>query len=443
LPSPFEGEKKRAMLSILTRTPFPVLVLILGLICPTELSVFVGPLRLPPHRIAILIFVLPALWRILASGKVRIASYDVLFLLFNVWSVGVFLLHAGSEGIEFGGALALESFGAYVVARAYVRTYDDFRAALRCLFLAVLIVGALAVPESLLGQHFVHDWLYKVTGYAYPTEVEYRLGLARAYSTMDHPILYGTFCASIMALLWFTNDRKPQRALRASAVSCAAFLGLSSAPLLCLFLQGGLMLWEKVTRSIKGRTRLFLIVFGVFYVILEMLTERSAIESIATRITLDPQTAFYRIQIWTYGVDNIMARPFFGLGMGEWERAAWMASATVDAFWLVVPIRVGLPGLALLLAGLVMILRAVHHPRRKRQRSRPARDFAVGWTISLVALCLAALTVHYWNAIHAYFFFFVGLGGFLADPVQARAAAKSRRPMRRAPQPMRGRPAPA
>jgi hypothetical protein len=435
------------MLSILTRTPFPVLVLILGLICPTELSVFVGSLRLPPHRIAILLFVLPALWRIAIAGKARIASFDILLLLFNVWSLGVFYLHAGGEGVEFGGALALESFGAYAIARAYVRTYDDFRAALRCLFLAVLIVGAMAVPESLLGQHFAHDWLYKMTGYYYPTEVEYRLGLARAYATMDHPILYGTFCASIMSLLWFTNERKPQRAARAGVVSCAAFLGLSSAPILCLFLQGGLMVWEKVTRSIKGRTKIFLIALGFLYIVIEVLTERSAIESIATRITLDPQTAFYRIQIWTYGVDNIMARPFFGLGMGEWERATWMASATVDAFWLVVPIRVGLPGLVLMLAGLVAILWAVHHPRRKKGRSRPARDFAVGWTISLVALCLAALTVHYWNAIHAYFFFFVGLGGWLADPVKMKAAARSRarQPVRRAQaRPMRGsRPVPA
>ncbi len=439
------------MLSILTRTPLPVLILIIGLICPTELSVFVGSLRLPPHRIAILLFVLPALWRIVIQGKARVASYDVLFFLYNVWTVSVFMIHLGSsDGLEFGGAIALESFGGYLIGRAYVRNYDEFRATLRCLFLAIIILAGMALPEALLGQHFVHDWLYQVTGYHHPVDVEYRLGILRAYATMDHPILYGTFCASIMSLLWFTNDRKPQRVLRAGLVSCATFLGLSSAPLLCLGVQGAIMLWEKLTRRIEGRTQMMLIGLGIGYVVLELTTERSAIEAIVTRITLDPWTAFYRVQIWSYGLDNVWANPIIGIGLGEWARAGWMASASVDAFWLLIPMRVGLPALVLLLLAIALLLRAVHHPRRSRKRSKPVRDFAVGWTISLLALFLAALTVHYWNAIHAYCFFFIGLGGWLADPVKVRAATKVRssaspaRPARRVPRPARDAlPAPA
>jgi hypothetical protein len=31
--------------------------------------------------------------------------------------------------------------------------------------------------------------------------------------------------------------------------------------------------------------------------------------------------------------------------------------------------------------------------------------------------------VHYWNVLYAYFFFFLGLGGALADPLRAAAPA--------------------
>lgn len=39
--------------------------------------------------------------------------------------------------------------------------------------------------------------------------------------------------------------------------------------------------------------------------------------------------------------------------------------------------------------------------------------------ISILALVFVALTVHYWNAIHAYFFMLLGMGGWIADPLRA------------------------
>ena len=51
------------------------------------------------------------------------------------------------------------------------------------------------------------------------------------------------------------------------------------------------------------------------------------------------------------------------------------------------------------------------------------RGFARAWLFSLIALSLAACTVHFWNALYAYFFFFLGLGGFMADPKRVRARA--------------------
>ena len=101
---------------------------------------------------------------------------------------------------------------------------------------AIAAAALIALPETLLGQTFTHDVLKSLTGYVHPTAVETRLDLTRAYGTFDHPIHYGTFCAAFLALFWYAA-KTPMRASAAPFCCAATFLGLSSAPILCLGLQ--------------------------------------------------------------------------------------------------------------------------------------------------------------------------------------------------------------
>lgn len=409
------------MMRSLGALPLPVAILVVALVCPTELSIYAGSLRLPPHRLALIVFLVPALMRLAAGNGARIAAYDYLFLLYNLWTVVVFTIHLGlADGVEFAGALALESFGGYVVARAYVRDYETFRATLRFLLLAMVAVALLAIPESVFGKLFVHDLMQSLTGYDHPRGIEERMGLTRAYATFDHPILYGTFCSCLFAMAWFTAGGTGDRLQRGGAVAFATLLGVSSAPLLCIAVQLGMIGYERLTRHMRGRTELLLLGVVVIYVVFEVISNRPAIEAIVTRVTLDPWTAYYRIQIWTAGLENLTDEPWLGLGLSDWERPAWMASASVDAFWLLVPMRAGLPALLLLLGAITVLVAAVHR-RGVKTRGREVQDAAIGWTIAILALGLTGLTVHYWNSIHAYGFFLLGLGGFLADPIRGAA----------------------
>ena len=111
-----------------------------------------------------------------------------------------------------------------------------------------------------------------------------------------------------------------------------------------------------------------------------------------------------------------------GLGLADWERPSWMASASIDAFWLVVAMRTGIPTFLLMVLAIVLIMRGVI-VKGTKSKDRGVRGFARAWLFSLIALSLAACTVHYWNALYAYFFFFLGLGGFIADPKRVRTAA--------------------
>jgi hypothetical protein len=71
------------------------------------------------------------------------------------------------------------------------------------------------------------------------------------------------------------------------------------------------------------------------------------------------------------------------------------------------------------------------------QKDASTRRFARGWNMSLIALCLIATTVHLWNVPYAFFFFFLGMAGWLADPVRSKAKAKVGKPAELKPLPER------
>lgn len=406
-----------------TAAPVPVVLVLLSFLCPTELSLYVEGLRLPPHRVALLALFPVALWRLVALPDVRLRLFDLLFLAFGASTVGVFVYHAGGhEGFVYGGSLALESVGGYLVARAFVRDQPTMVAALRALFWTIVAAAVIALPETLLGRLFTHDLLASLTGYVHPTGVETRAGLTRAYGTFDHPIHYGTFCAAMLALFVYSERTAPPARKVAVFLLFATALGLSSAPLLCLGLQVAMIAWETSTRALPSRTTLTLTAIAGLYIGASMFASRSPIAFIATGMTFDSWTGYYRLQIWEHGMSNVWAHPWTGIGLAEWERPWWMVSSTVDAFWLVVTMRQGIPSFLVLALAIVLLAAAVVR-RAKRHPDLRVRKLMLGWMMSLIALCLIGATVHYWNVLHAYFFFFLGLGGALADPRRAPAPA--------------------
>ncbi len=403
--------------------PIPAVLVLLSFLCPTELSLYVEGLRLPPHRVALIVLFPLAVLRLVSRPDVHIRLYDLMFVLFGVLTVGVFVYHSGGhEGFVYGGSLALESVGGYVVARAYVRDYATMLATLKALFWTIAAAAVIALPETLLGQIFTHDLLAKLTGYVHPIGVETRAGLTRAYGTFDHPIHYGTFCAAMFALFIYAERTTPKARKLTLFFFLATSLGLSSAPLLCLGLQVGMIVWEISTRSLPSRASLTMVALTGLYIGASMFSTRSPIAFVATGMTFDPWTGYYRLQIWEHGMANVWASPWTGIGLAEWDRPWWMVSSTVDAFWLVITMRQGIPSFLVLALAIVLLGRAVVK-RAGRNPDLRMRKLMLGWMMSLIALCLIGVTVHYWNVLYAYFFFFLGLGGALADPRRAPAPA--------------------
>jgi hypothetical protein len=364
--------------------------------------------------------------RLLSQRGLRIQAFDYLVAAFALWLTLVYSHHHGFEGFVYGGSMALECLGGYMVARVFIRTEDDYRQSVRFMFLAVMTAAAIALLDTLSGDFFIHSVLRQWFGGDPLPPMQFRGGLARAASVFDHPIHYGTFCAVMLAIYWSVERSTGAAAMRAGLVTFATLLGMSSAPLLSILLQSAMLAWEKVTRGIAGRTSLTLTAVAGLVAGVALVSTRGPVQIIATSFTLDSWTGYYRTQIWEHGLDNVWANALLGIGLNDWARPDWMVSSTVDAFWLVTAMRSGIPGFLLMMVPIVLIARAVNR-RAIGGRDKVRRRLARGWMISLVSLCLVATTVHFWNVVQAYFFFVVGLGGWLADPVRSAL----RRPVHR------------
>lgn len=393
-----------------------VFLFFLGVIMPTELAVNLFGLALFPVRVVLLLFFIPAVLQLTKTRDFRLQAFDYFVLLAMVWLLLALSVNNGPEkGIKYGGSLVLEALGGYILARAYIRNYAQFANAVRSYFLFVLVAAAVAIPEAFLKIKFVHALASSLTGnpnIAITSEAG-RLGLERATSTFDHPILYGVFCATSLGLVWYLYYGSQQRWIRAAVIAFATLCSVSSAPLLAYAMAMAFIFWERWTRQISHRTAITLSLAAATYVVLELFSNRSAVEVLIGFITLDSWTAYYRVLIWQNAYVDLVNSPLFGGPLNAWTRPAWM-TGSVDSFWLVTALSGGLPTVGFVALAAVLLLRKVHQPTGLRETSERWRA-RYGWTAAVLALCFQAFTVHYWGSMHSLFFFILGMGAWMTD----------------------------
>jgi hypothetical protein len=385
--------------------------LLAAFLVATFLPVYVdvAGLRLTPIRLFLLAGFLPMLIRWLSGAAGRIAVGDVLIVLHGVWiGVAIFAVH-GSSRIPFIGITVVETVGAYLAGRLLVRNVTDYRFFFRCFLIALALLAPFVVVENLTGRLVLNETL----GALAPTPSKaqagaesHRLGLVRAQSVMEHPILWGVVCSIAIANVYFLyGSRWPRRLALAAFTTAMTFTSLSSGPLLAVALQIIMIGWGWITRNAWWA----LIGLAVLaYVAIDLLSNRTPVQVLISYLTFSPANAYTRLAIWDYGSAEVLRHPLFGIGLNNWERPSWMTSS-VDNFWLATAMRYGLPGVLLLMAGiaanLVQIIRADLPDRLK-----PVRD---GYVIATAGTLMVLSTVHIWGSAAALILFYLGAGTWM------------------------------
>src|SRR6202012_326172 len=115
---------------------------------------------------------------------------DILMLLAALWGAVVLLMmHGFDEGLQTAGIFVIETFGAFLFARRYVRNIFAFKRLVNCLVLMVIFLLPFTLYENVAGSPILIEFFGKIL-HVYPVVVDDpRLGLRRAQGPFEHFIL--------------------------------------------------------------------------------------------------------------------------------------------------------------------------------------------------------------------------------------------------------------
>jgi hypothetical protein len=406
-------------------------VFYIALIMPSDFSVIIGGLRLTPYRVLLLVVTVPLLLRLFKNSRQPPHLVDYLVMAHAAWVVIALTVYGGiGSGLESGGIYAVESLGAYLVARIAVTSAEEHRAMLRFMVTVLAVMFMFTLPESVTGTHFIREAARAVAGGAALPHIDPRLGLDRAYGSFDHPILYGVFAGSTFAATYYVLVRERLRAKAIGLmgiVAGSAFLSLSAGPFVGLACQAGLIAWDRLTKGISLRWSALVGIVMLMWLAVSLGSNRSPVNVFISYLAFSANSAYNRILIWEYGSAEVGRHPLFGIGFGDWIRAPWM-SDSMDNFWLLTAVRYGLPALIFLVAAIVVL--AVRQTRVTRRDTELNRH-RMAWLTIIISLSVSGITVHFWNSLFAYFFFLIGTGAWLVYPPRRRSTR-----VRSAPRPM-------
>lgn len=379
---------------------------------------FVGDMKLSPVRLLLLVAFLPLLVRLLSGAAGRLRPIDILLMLFMLWIGVTFAVHHGTERLPLAAITVVELFGGYLVGRTLVRNPDDHRLLYRSLFWSLVVMAPFVAYELLTDRNLLQEISRQVMPTYFKGKSSYgRMGMYRVMAGFEHPILYGLFAMTLFApILALQRQVGFGTLLLAGFLGFMTFAALSSAPLLGLAVQIGLIAWAWTT---GGRWWLLAGLVTVAYVTVDLLSNRTPITILISYITFDPATAWARINTWTFGSAEMWRHPVFGIGMNDWTRPSWL-TGSVDNFWLLNGMRHGVVGVLLLIAALATGFFAVAQARGLDPEAARWRRAHV---LTLVALYFTLCTVHVWASTSSYVMLLIGAGLWFADRPAPRAAA--------------------
>jgi len=393
--------------------PFWAFLFIISMMVP--LIINVGPLRLTPYRLILILAFFPALFYWLSGRAGRIRLPDICVIGICLWSsLSLSVVHGFVEMYETIGMFWIETLGAYLLARCYIRTADAFYAMVRLFFILGLVILPFAIYETLTGDNMIVRILSKIGPSYWDNNMEPRLGLNRVNGPFPHPIHFGVFFLCLSGLIYYVLGYRLRWVARVGRMLMIALLGataLSSGPLVALIAQLNMIIWDGIMISYRQRWHILAGLSAAGFVVVDLISNRTPFHVIIEYLAFNTHTAYNRILIWKFGTDNIFENPVFGLGLNEWVRPFWM-SDSIDMFWIVGAIRHGIPVWILWLALFFLIFLSVAYRRGLNDR---VSWYRTGYLITLFGLFAAGWTVHYWDITYTLFMFLLASGVWILD----------------------------
>lgn len=393
------------------RLALPVVVYLLAVVLPVTFSV--GPLMMNGVRLLLIVLIIPLLINLLRGKYGRILAVDILFIAHIAWATLALAINNPAQVVTNVGSTGIEFLGGYLLARAYIRSREDFIALIRWLAVIAFCLLPFAVLETQTGRPMILDAIDRIPGVSSLAAVNSgaRLGLERAQTVFAHPIHSGLFFSIAFALIF--NGMKGvfspvTRYAIAAAAGICTFLALSSGALLALVLQVFMILWAWSFRNNDRKWQILLGLFVLLYIAIDLASTRSPIRVFMTYATFSAHTAYWRSIIFEWGMVNVWANPWVGLGLNDWVRPGYMVSGSMDNFWLVMAVRYGIPGFLTIAAGYLLTLWQIG--RRNFSGDPIMLNLRQAWMFCMAGITFVLITVHIWHTVYSFIFFIFGSG---------------------------------
>ncbi|OKO90680.1 hypothetical protein AC629_04255 [Bradyrhizobium sp. NAS80.1] len=382
------------------------------LLIPASLNIHLAGdgLKFTPGRAAITLLLLPGL-AIFLRARRRVIGSDVFLFLTAVWMIGSRIPEDGLNPSAV--AAVIELFGGYILGRVYVYGPFALKRFLRIFKIVAFLVIAMAVLDPLFSANVVISIADTIVANPFYTVPQYRLGIARAVSTLEMAELYGTFCVAATSIFLFLETKPSARYLWAAFSSFGCTLALSSGPLLALIMVICFYVYDRLLGGFAWRWKLISAIFVLFLLTVFSLAAKP-LSWLVSHFTLDPSTGYFRIYVFDYVAEQISARPLTGYGFGPIGDDDFLSVTTVDNVWLVCAARYGIPMIILfLLANLASFISFANGGQRDIDAFMVRAG--TGFTQVIMVFVLVGLSVHFWNATWQFWAVCIGIRGSIKE----------------------------
>lgn len=393
-------------------------ILLYSFLIPKEFSVIIGSLNLSPYRLLLILFAPWVIKQLIFKRKFEWQIHDSVALIVCIWPTIALAFNTNlMTSIESGGIIFLETFVPFFIARLSIYKFKRLASLSYTLLIVASLMALMAIPEAITGKQLIHDLASLITGKSYAYSQEIRLGIWRSFGPTDHPIILGSFCASALPIGFALFRQKKIFA----GMTGLSFIGVvssaSSGPLLSVIAQFSLYIWSMLTRSIKYKWIILIIIIGFIYLLIDIISDRAPLKVMFSYLLFNEHNGYVRYNMWSnsfFLAGQSISSFIFGYGfstemMSLLENMFWtrLMSVSVDSYWMVILLRYGTPILALtvLLVGLILKENLKNYHTYKLAHERALIQ---AWFFTLISLSLVACTVHFWGSTASLFFIVLG-----------------------------------
>ncbi|MCK5830859.1 MAG: hypothetical protein KAH20_11215 [Methylococcales bacterium] len=388
---------------------------IISFFIPLEVFFNWGGLRLEPYRVLLIIgFIKYIAGKQKKDDGCTILNYYILFTF-----ISLIVNHGFEFALKTSGILYLEVCISYLMGVMFIRDIESLKKKIYLLASLYIIIMLPSLIEFFTGNKIIHSFFEKITGHKQLAENLYsesyiRLGFTRTTSVFSHPILYSisaTFIIPIFISLYSLEAKKKTIHLfkKMSGLIVAVFIALTSAGISVIIIQIALRWWYKNQYKIGNLRKIIITSFYTLLVIIHFGSNRGVIKFIATSITLNPQTAYYRILQWEYTLDDIANNLFFGIGYNDFTHPEWFASS-VDSYWLLNMLQYGALSTIFLSYFFIKLLKKTYFESTVNDTNNV---ILLGFRLLIISIIFVGFTVDFFDKLQPLMYFLLGASSWL------------------------------